>query len=165
MGYPKAKVHLCLVVNSDVSIQHLTVYLERTNMNISLHSTKMCLPLLGYSITTSGTQAPQYMCGNYATLLIVTLQSCIPTDLCIVETYFSVLDQHFYNYDVKQTSSSTNSHIGSDVKKCKKKTCQVLRMCMDVCNFELILHVPLQYCTVAVYFCSIVCLRSPDIAW
>jgi len=29
-------------------------------------------------------------------------------------------------------------------------------MCMDVCNFELILHVPLQYCTVAVYFCSII---------
>lgn len=119
MGCPRAKVHLCLVVNSEVPMQHLTVYLGKTNMNISVHSTKLCLPSLEYSITTSGTQAPS-TCGNYATLLIITLQSCIPTDLCTVETYFSVLIQHFYNYYIKQTGSSTNSHIGSDFKNAKK---------------------------------------------
>ena len=33
-------------------------------------------------------------------------------------------------------------------------------MCMDVYNFELISHVPLQYCIGALYFCIVICLGS-----
>jgi hypothetical protein len=35
-------------------------------------------------------------------LLTVTLQSVIPTYLCIVETSFSVLDWYFYNYGISK---------------------------------------------------------------